>query len=97
MARVMDSGPFGIYCGRLARCVEEGRYRTWTRSLTPPAGWKWRGHADLSRALWKKLGRPRFLSRVRLYFLPRGLAGEQIAAAVRDVFWRLQRLTGPTL
>jgi len=97
LARVMDAGPFGIYKGRLKGCAAEGRRRVWTKSLTPPAGWKWRGQADLSVALWKKLGKPRFLTKVRLYFLPRGEADEEIAAAVRDAAWKLQRLVHPTL
>lgn len=93
----MDAGPFGIYRGRLKGCTVEGRHRVWTKSLTPPRGWKWRGKADLSRALWKRLGKPRFLTRIRLYFLPKGEAGEEIAAAVRDAAWELQRLVAPTL
>jgi len=67
---VRDAGPFGIYRGPLRRAQTEGRWRVCIASR-PPEGWKWRGVADLSYALWQRLGRPRFLSRVHLYFLTR--------------------------
>lgn len=71
-SKVLDAGPFGIYRGPLRRCVTEGRWKVWTRSLTPPKGWKYRAVADLTYALWKKLGKPGGLSRIHLYFPPRG-------------------------
>jgi hypothetical protein len=74
VATVQDGGPYGVYRGRLRRCVEEGRYRIASRGERrrgrPRRGWKWRGLTDLSYALWVDLGRPSFLSEVRLYFLP---------------------------
>jgi hypothetical protein len=60
---VMDAGPFGITDGK-------GGWRCWTRSLTPPEGWRFRGAMDLSVALWRRLGRPRFLSRAKLFVVP---------------------------
>ena len=67
MSQVRDAGPFGIYKGKWWKPTA---WRVWTRRR-PPRGWKWRGHVDLSWALWKKLGRPRFLSGVTMYFLPK--------------------------
>lgn len=73
-AIVADAGPFGVYHGPLLRCVKEGRYRAASRAERrrgrPRGGWKWRGLTDLSHAVWVDLGRPKFLSEVRLYFLP---------------------------
>lgn len=68
-APVLDSGPWGAYRGSLENARREGRYAVVTGSL--PTGWRWRGHVDVSRAVWVALGRPRFLSRVRVYY-PRG-------------------------
>lgn len=73
-ATVRDGGPYGVYRGALRRCVQEGRYRLASRAerrsgrLT--GGWRWRGAADLSWGLWLALGRPGFLSEVRVYFVP---------------------------
>lgn len=73
-ATVRDGGPYGVYRGALHRCVKEGRYRVASRAerrsgrLTK--GWKWRGSADLSWGLWLALGRPAFLSEVRMYIMP---------------------------
>lgn len=74
LTRVMDAGPWGIYRGPLRNAVPDGRWKIWTRSLRPPKGWRFRAVTDLSWALWKRLGRPRGLSRVHLTFLPRGAA-----------------------
>lgn len=71
-SKVMDAGPFGIYKGSLRNCVRDGRWRVWTKSWTAPKGWKFRGVADLSWGLWVKLGRPKFLTKVTLYFPPKG-------------------------
>jgi len=73
-ATVQDGGPYGAYRGRLRQCVKEGRYRVASRRERRRgklrAGWKWRGLTDLSWAVWLDLGRPDFLSEVRLYFFP---------------------------
>lgn len=58
--RVRDAGPFGATDGRGWRIETSGRTR-------PP--WSYRGGVDLSRALWARLGRPAFLSRVVLVWL----------------------------
>lgn len=78
-SKVMDGGPYGVYRGSMKNCVKEGRYRVASREERrrgkPKVGWKWRsgpGGPDLSHALWKRLGRPPFLSAVTLYFPPRG-------------------------
>ena len=65
-APVLDAGPFGIYRGELRGAKREGRWKVWTKSK-PPEGWQWRAVADLSRALWKKLGKPPGLSMIRIY------------------------------
>jgi hypothetical protein len=73
IAPIRDAGPFGIYRGRpfpISKVKAEGRLSVCT-SAQPPPGWKWRGVVDLSKALWEDLGRPRFLTRVHLIFLPR--------------------------
>ncbi len=62
-AIVSDAGPFGIVNNK-------GHWKTWTKSYKPPKGWRYRGMVDLSWALWKKLGRPEFLSTAHLYFAP---------------------------
>lgn len=54
---VRDAGPFGMVC--------DGRWRVWTRHRLPP-GCRRRAIADLTRALWLRLGRPRFLSPIRI-------------------------------
>lgn len=78
--RVMDAGPWGIIPDSgvdvAGRKRVDGKWskpiwRCYTRSLRPPPGWKWRGGVDLSYRLWVRLGRPRFLSRVVLLYLPR--------------------------
>lgn len=75
-AEVADGGPWGIYRGKLAGAVREGRWKVWTRPR-PPEGWRWRAVADLSRALWKRLGRPRALSEVVLVYHPRRPRGRR--------------------
>lgn len=59
--RVRDAGPFGVTDGRGGWRIETGR--------SPRAPWRYRGGVDLSRALWRRLGRPAFLSRVMLVWL----------------------------
>jgi len=71
LTRVMDAGPWGIYRGPIRNAVPDGRWRIWANPR-PPKGWRFRALADLSWALWKQLGRPRGLSEVTLYILPRG-------------------------
>jgi len=71
MTRVMDAGPFGIYRPPLRRAVSEGRWKLWTASRRPPEPWRFRAAVDLSVALWKRLGRPPFLSPVSLLFFKR--------------------------
>lgn len=68
ITRVMDAGPFGIYKPPLRHAVRDGRYKVWP-ALRPPKGWQWRGVVDISIALWRKLGKPPFLSKVHLFFL----------------------------
>jgi hypothetical protein len=58
-APVLDAGPWGIIDGA-------GKRMKW-RKLEPPTGWRFRGIVDVSREVWKRLGRPSFLSRVRIY------------------------------
>lgn len=58
-APVLDAGPWGIVDA-------EGNRRRWGR-IDPPEGWRFRGVVDVSREVWRRLGRPRFLSRVRIY------------------------------
>jgi hypothetical protein len=67
VAPVLDSGPWGIYRGKMKNAVKEGRWRVYTRSYVPPKGWKFRGLVDLSRELWRRLGRPRGLTGVTVY------------------------------
>lgn len=69
LATVRDAGPFGVVTGPLRRAKAEGRWMCWPRSKPPP-GWRWRAKVDLSVGLWRKLGKPRFLSKVHLVFLP---------------------------
>jgi len=78
LAPVLDSGPWGIVRGPLRNARAEGRWRrprsaveanTWLRAL--PEGWRFRGVADLSVALWKKLGRPLPLTQISIYRLRR--------------------------
>jgi len=66
-ATVQDAGPFGIYRGKLKRAVAEGRWKVWVKRRPPP-GWRWRAVGDLSVGLWRKLGKPRALSEVTLYY-----------------------------
>ncbi len=59
VAPVLDAGPWGI--------VRNGIRRRWRSSDPPPPGWRFRAVVDVSREVWKRLGKPRFLSRVRIY------------------------------
>lgn len=68
LTKVMDAGPFGIYKPPLRHAVRDGRYKVWP-ALKPPPGWRWRGLVDISIALWHRLGKPPFLSRVHLFFI----------------------------
>jgi hypothetical protein len=54
---VEDSGPWGIQCGR--------RWRVWTKHRVP-RGCRRRAVVDLSWALWRALGSPKFLTKVRV-------------------------------
>jgi hypothetical protein len=71
-APVLDSGPWGAIYGPTRNAKREGRWMIWTHSITPPPPWRFRGHVDVSRAVWVALGRPPFLSRVRIYYPRRG-------------------------
>jgi hypothetical protein len=76
VAPIMDGGPYGMITGSLRNAKKEGRWKVQPKadrlaSRSPPPGWRFRGIADLSYGLWLKLGKPKGLSRVRLYFLPR--------------------------
>lgn len=52
---VQDSGPWGAVRGK-----------RWEVQIRLKPGWRRRGVVDLSWALWKRLGKPRFLTRVRV-------------------------------
>jgi len=54
--KVMDSGPWGAVKGK-----------RWEVQIKLKKGWKRRGVVDLSPALWRALGKPAFLSPVRVY------------------------------
>jgi len=54
---VRDSGPWGLQCGR--------RWRVWTKHRVP-RGCRRRAVVDLSYALWRALGSPKFLTKVRI-------------------------------
>lgn len=69
LTHVRDAGPFGIYRGPLTNAYAEGRWRVFTGPGRPPKGWRYRAVADLTRPVWRALGRPPGLSPVRLYFL----------------------------
>lgn len=60
--KVMDAGPYGVTDGR--------RWRLHTAPHAPKSPWRYRGGVDLSLALWERLGRPRFLSKATLIWLP---------------------------
>lgn len=70
LAQVQDAGPFGIITGPLKGAYPE-RWRVFTGPGRPPPGWRYRAAVDLSWGLWKKLGRPRGLSPVRVMIMPR--------------------------
>jgi len=70
LSKVWDGGPYGIITGPVRRAKKEGRWRRHTRGPVP-AGWRYRGITDLSVGAWRLLGRPRFLSPIHLFFLPR--------------------------
>jgi len=69
LSRVWDSGPWGACKGKRAKARAEGRWMVWTKYKLPK-GWRRPGLTDLSDFLWKKLGKPPFLSKVHLLFLP---------------------------
>lgn len=52
---VQDSGPWGAVKGK-----------RWEVQIKLKPGWRRRAVVDLSWALWKRLGRPRFLSKIRV-------------------------------
>jgi hypothetical protein len=54
---VQDSGPWGAV-------DTKGRWHCWTKKL--PAGWKRRSVVDLTIPVWEALGKPPFLSRVKV-------------------------------
>jgi len=64
LTTIQDAGPYGII-------DRDKNWKVWTKSFRPPKGWRFRGLVDLSWALWKKLGKPKFLSKVVLYHLNR--------------------------
>ncbi len=68
VSKVRDAGPYGVYRGKLRRAVAEGRWKVWV-STRAPKGWKFRAAADLSYALWSRLGKPRSLGPLKVYFI----------------------------
>jgi len=52
---VRDSGPWGAVKGKM-----------WEVQIKLKPGWRRRGVVDLSPALWRDLGKPRFLSPIRV-------------------------------
>lgn len=74
LTSVQDAGPFGIVRGPLRNAYAEGRWKTFTGPGRPPKGWRYRAVADLSRALWRKLGSPPGLSQIKLYFVSKATA-----------------------
>lgn len=66
LTKVRDAGPFGVTKGKSWR-VHVG--------VNPPRGWKFRAAADISNGLWRRLGKPKHLSRIYLVFLPDILKG----------------------
>jgi hypothetical protein len=75
VSKVRDAGPFGVYKGRWWKPTA---WKVWPRHR-PPQGWKWRGHVDLSWALWKTLGRPKFFSGVTMVFYPKKSTVRRVA------------------
>lgn len=73
LTKIGDSGPWGITNGK--------QWKVWTK-LRVPVGWRRRGHYDLAHALWARLGKPKFLSRLRVYFLPRTRTTQTVACAL---------------
>lgn len=65
-SKVRDAGPFGIVP------IDGSKgWRIWTKRYTAPPGWRFRGIVDLSDRLWRRLGKPPFLSFVVLIFPPK--------------------------
>ena len=81
---VMDAGPFGI-------TNKAGDWKVWTKSYTAPKGWWFRGGVDFSIALWKLLGRPRFLSKGILFVVPERLW--RLVKLINEIF--LGRASSP--
>lgn len=63
VAPVLDGGPWMVTDGK--------RRKVWVKQR-PPKGWRFRAVADLSRALWRRLGRPPAFSRLAIYYAPAG-------------------------
>lgn len=61
ISKIRDAGPYGTMDAA-------GRWQVCT-NRKPPKGFRWRSITDLSYALWKRLGRPRFLTKVQLYYI----------------------------
>jgi hypothetical protein len=83
--RVRDAGPFGI-----VRKDTRPGWKTCTKAA-PPEGWRWRGAVDLSIGLWKRLGRPRFLTEATVIVLPRRVereAPESLRQTVNELYLR---------
>jgi hypothetical protein len=70
MSKVWDGGPYGSITGPVRHAKREGRWRRCV-NCKMPVGWRYRGITDLSVGAWRLLGRPRFLSPIHLFFLPR--------------------------
>lgn len=83
--KVKDAGPFGII-----RIDGKPGWKTCTRS-NPPRGWRWRGTVDVSIGLWKKMGRPKFLTDATVVILPRRVERaptEAMQNIVRELYLR---------
>jgi hypothetical protein len=105
LAKVMDAGPFGIYKPPLRHAVSQGRWRVWLSHRAPPQPWRYRAAADLSIGLWKKLGKPPFLSNVSLLFYQRkavkfiysDVEGLRVALQLETAALHHPELQGPSM
>ena len=72
---VQDSGPWGA----------EWFAWFWEVQIRLVPTWHRRGVVDLSHALWKRLGSPKFLTKVRIEIFKRGTSWQKITKSIRKV------------